>query len=413
MFLPVDKVIPSIDRAIAARAVRGGTTRSSWARVYALVAFFLLVANLRPALTSVGPMLGSIRSDLSLSGAAAGLLPTLPLLIFAIVSPLAHLGRVLGIERTLAACLTLIATGVALRSCGSSIALFGGTAILAIGIGVANVLIPSVIKRDFPERVGAMTTAYVMAMTVAGAVATGVAVPLANYLPGGWRASLAAWAVFAFLALLCWLPETHKADTPKEAPLADGPEARPIWRSALAWYVTLFMGLQFLVYYVAIAWIPVFLADHGVSRAEAGWLLSLYQMMTLAVGSVAPALLSRERDQRALAVIGSLITALSILGLMLAPGLAVWWLTLSGGSFGLTFILAFALIGMRTSDYRRAASLSTMAQASAYLIAATGPVAFGWIHDVSASWTVPMASLTMIALIQALVGLGAGRSGQV
>ncbi len=412
MFQPADKATPRIAGPMAARAVRGGAVRS-WTRVYALIAFFLLVANLRPALTSLGPTLASIRSDLDISDATAGLLPTLPLLIFAIFSPMARLGRVFGIERTLAGCLALIAAGIALRSLGSTAVLFGGTVIFAIGIGVANVLIPSVIKRDFPQRVGAMTTAYVMVMTVAGALATGLAVPLASYLPGGWRSSLAIWAVFAMLALFCWLPATCKSDAPiAAAPLGDGSAANPIWRSALAWQVTLFMGLQFLIYYVTITWIPLFLADHGISRAEAGWLLSLYQMITLAIGIVAPALLRCGRDQRPLAVIGSLITALSILGLTFAPSLSVWWLTLCGGSFGVTFILAFAFIGLRTSDHRRAGSLSTMAQGSAYLIAAAGPVAFGWIHDLTANWTIPMVSLLMIALTQGLAGLGAGRNGQ-
>lgn len=410
---PEDEASATIESPMAASALRRGAARS-WTRVYVFIAFCLLVANLRPALTSVGPMLASIRSDLGLSGVTAGLLPTLPLLIFAIFSPLARLGRVFGIERTLAGCLTLIAAGIAVRSQGSSIALFGGTVIFAIGIGVANVLIPSVIKRDFAQRVGTMTTAYVIVMTVAGAVATGLAVPLANHLPGGWRSSLAAWAVFAVLALFCWLPATRKSGTPiAAAPPDAGAAAGPIWRSVLAWQVTLFMGLQFLIYYVTITWIPLFLANHGVSRAEAGWLLSLYQMMTLGIGIVAPELLRRGRDQRLLAVIGSLVTALSILGLTLAPSLAVWWLTLFGGSFGVTFILAFALIGLRTSDHYRTGSLSTMAQASAYLIAAAGPVAFGWIHDVSENWTIPMASLLMISFLQALAGLGAGRNGQI
>lgn len=407
------KALPATGRLGGARSVDDSATRF-WRRVYALIAFFLLVANLRPALTSVGPMLAVIRSDLGLSGAAAGLLPTLPLLIFAIFSPLARLGQVFGIERALAACLGLIAAGIAVRSQGSTIALFGGTVIFAIGICVANVLVPSVIKRDFPNRVGSMTTAYVMVMTLVGAAATGLAVPLATHLAGGWRSSLAAWAGFAMLSLLCWLPVTYKSDAPVASPPADErAAARPIWRSALAWQVSLYMGLQFFIYYVMITWIPLFLADHGVSRAEAGWLLSLYQTMTLAIGIIAPALLRRGRDQRPLAVIASLITALSILGLTLAPSLAIWWLILGGASFGVTFILAFALIGMRSTDHRRAASLSTMAQASAYLIAAAGPVAFGWLHDLAANWTVPMATLMMIAVIHALTGLGAGRNGQV
>jgi MFS transporter, CP family, cyanate transporter len=173
------------------------------------------------------------------------------------------------------------------------------------------------------------------------------------------------------------------------------------------------MGLQFLIYYVTIGWMPLFLADHGESAAEAGWLLTLFQMVAFGVGVVAPALLRRGHDQRAVAVLASLVTALSILGLLVVPRFAGLWLVVCGASFGITFILAFALIGMRTRDHRRAASLSTMSQASAYLIAATGPVAFGWLHDLTTGWTVPMGSLLAMAIIQAFAGFGAGRQREV
>jgi CP family cyanate transporter-like MFS transporter len=181
----------------------------------------------------------------------------------------------------------------------------------------------------------------------------------------------------------------------------------------MAWQVAIFMGLQFLIYYVTIGWVPLFLADHGHSPAEGGWLLTLYQAVSFAVGLVAPTLMRRGHDQRMLAAVTSLITALCIFGLFIAPGLASLWLVICGGSFGITFILAFALIGMRTSDHRRAASLSTMSQATAYLIAAAGPVAFGWLRDIAGGWTIPMLSLVAVAVIQAVVGLGAGRQRQV
>ena len=386
----------------------------SFAVSYSILAFFLLVANLRPALTSVGPLLEAIRSSLGLSGAAAGLLATLPLLIFAGFSPLARLGDVFGIERTLAGCLALAVAGIALRSEGSITALFSGTVIFASGIGVANVLVPSVIKRDFPHQVANMTTAYVMVMSLTGAVATGLAVPLSAHLAGGWQSSLAIWAVFAALALACWLPETRKSSSPVAAHRPGcGAAAKPVWRSALAWQVTVFMGLQFLIYYVTIGWMPLFLADHGESAAEAGWLLTLYQVMAFGAGVVAPVLMRRGRDQRALAVLASLVTALSILGLLVVPRLAGLWLVVCGVSFGITFILAFALIGMRTRDHRQTASLSTMSQATAYLVAAIGPVGFGWLRDLTTGWTMPMVSLMTIAIIQCVAGFGAGRQGQV
>ncbi|MBO0753612.1 MAG: MFS transporter [Bradyrhizobiaceae bacterium] len=379
---------------------------------YPVLAFLLLAANLRPALTGVGPVLEEIRSNLALSGAAAGLLATLPLLMFGCCSPFARVALVFGLERTLAGCLALTAVGIALRSQGTVAALFGGTVLFAAGIAVANVLMPSLIKRDFPHRIESMTTAYLMVMSLTAATATGIAAPLADHLAGGWRSSLAVWAVLAALTLLYWLPKVRYAEAPaaqKQAEYA----SKPLWRSALARQITVFMGLQSLIYYVTLAWMPGYLADHGVSRSESGFLLTLSQLVGFAVGFVAPVLLRRGADQRALAVCASLTTAACVLGLAAAPRLAGLWLTVFGASLGITFILAFALIGMRTKDYLQAASLSAMAQATGYLIAATGPFAFGWLHDFTADWTVPMAGLAAVTLVEAAVGLGAGRPGYV
>jgi MFS transporter, CP family, cyanate transporter len=379
---------------------------------YSILAFLLLAANLRPALTGVGPVLQEIRSSLALPGAAAGLLAALPLLMFGGCSPFARLATVFGLERTLAGCLALTTAGIAVRSLGSVAALFAGTMIFATGIAVANVLMPSLIKRDFPYQIESMTTAYLMVMSLTAAAATGVAAPLADHLAGGWRSSLAVWAVFAALALLCWLPKVRNGEV-VAMEKRPGDPAKPVWRSALAWQITFFMGLQSLIYYVTLAWMPVYLAEHGVSRSESGLLLTLSQGVAFAVGFVAPALLRRGPDQRPLAVAASLITALCVLGLAVAPRLAGLWLTVFGASLGITFILAFALIGLRTNDHRRAASLSAMAQAAGYLIAATGPIAFGLLHDLTAGWTVPMAGLVAVTVIEAGVALGAGRRGSV
>jgi CP family cyanate transporter-like MFS transporter len=379
---------------------------------YGVLAFLLLVANLRPALTGVGPVLDEIRSSLGLSGAAAGLLSTLPLMIFGFFSPLAPLAQTAGLERTFAACLALIAGGVAVRSQGSVAALFGGTVIFATGIAVANVLVPSLIKRDFPHRIESMTTAYLMMMSLTAAVSTGVAAPLSASLPGGWRSSLAVWAGLAVLALVCWLPQLRAGGAPAAAAKLDG-GTKPMWRSAMAWQITAFMGLQSLFFYVLIAWLPAYLADYGVPRSESGLLLMLFQAVSFAIGFAVPALLRRSRDQRLLAVAPSLVTVTSIVGLAAAPQLAALWLVVSGISVGCTFILAFAFIGMRTADHRQAAALSAMAQSAGYLIASVGPVAFGALHDLTAGWTVPMASLAAAIVVQAAAGLGAGRPKQV
>jgi MFS transporter, CP family, cyanate transporter len=257
-----------------------------------------------------------------------------------------------------------------------------------------------------------MTSAYLMVMALTAAVGTGVAAPLATRLPGGWASSLAVWAVFAVVTLLCWLPLVHKAGAPVAVPPPDE-GAVPVWRSALAWQITVYMGLQSLVYYVTISWLPAFLAGQGMPAAESGGLLTLYQLVAFSVGFVAPALLRRWRDQRALAAGSCIVTTLCIAGLTAMPRLAVLWLAVLGVSIGFTFILAFALIGMRTADHRQAAALSSLAQSASYLIAATGPVAFGWLHDLTGAWTVPMASLMAVTAIHAVSGLGAGRAGKV
>jgi len=378
---------------------------------YGVLAFLLVAANLRPALTSVGPVLQEITADLNLTGAAGGLLAALPLLIFGGFSPFARAGLAFGLERTLALCLVLTAAGIALRSSGSTATLFGGTVIFASGIAVANVLIPSLIKRDFPRQIERMTTSYLMVISLTAAVATGLAAPLADVLPGGWRSSLAVWAAFAALTLLAWLPRLRNAASgPPPKPLQEG---KPVWRSQVAWRITLYMGLQSLVYYVVLSFMPLYLADHGVARSVSGLWLTVSQAVGFSIGFVAPTLMRHGPDQRILATAPPVCTALAIVGLAFAPHLGFVWLVVFGASLGLTFILAFALIGMRTRDHREAASLSAMAQSAGYLIAAAGPFAFGWLHDLTAGWTVPMAGLVAIAAIEAIVGLGAGRDGYV
>ena len=377
---------------------------------YGVLAVLLVAANLRPALTGVGPVMQEIVADLQLSGAAVGLLAALPLLIFGVFSPFARAGVAFGLERTFALCLALTAAGIALRSSGSAVALFAGTVIFATGIAAANVLMPSLIKRDFPHRIEAMTTAYLMVLALSAAAATGLAAPLADHLPGGWRSSLAVWAVVAGLTLLAWLPRLRNPRTEASPPPQDG--ATPVWRSPLAWRITVFMGLQSLVYYVVLSFMPFYLADQGVPRSLSGLWLTTSQMVGFAIGFVAPALL-RGPDQRPLAVVAPLVTALALLGLATAPQLGLVWLTVFGAALGMTFILAFALIGTRTRNHREAASLSAMAQSAGYLIAAVGPFAFGSLHDLTAGWRVPMTALVAITVTEAAVGLGAGRKGYV
>jgi CP family cyanate transporter-like MFS transporter len=372
-----------------------------------LIALLLIAANLRPSITSVGPLLKTIQDDLSLSATAAGLLGSLPLVMFAAAAPLARLARQLGGERMLLAGLLTLIVGLLVRSEGHTATLFAGTVILSIGIASTNVLLPVLIKKHYPERVPSLTTAYATIMGCMAALASGVAVPLARELPGGWRSSLASWAVLAALAVVFWIPNTRSTERKVEATTMAAPH--PPWRTSVAWQVTGFMGLQSTVFYVSISWFPTFLREYGFSAAAAGWLMTLYQAAALITGLAVPMMIRRFKDQRALAFCASTLAALAVLGILMAPEQAALWMTLLGAASGPSLILALSFMGLRARTQESAAALSLMAQGVGYLIAAVGPVAFGLVHDHTGGWTIGLIGVIAIAVIQGLCGLGAGR----
>ncbi len=389
---------------------KGQTTGTSAAVL--LIALLAVAANLRPALTSVGPLIEVIRQDLDLSATAAGLLNSLPLFAFAAFSPLAHFGNRIGFERALIAAMLALIAGILVRSLGGSIGLFGGTLLLGASIAVGNVLLPSIIKRDFPHRVGGVTTAYAVVLALTAAIASGVSVPLARILPGGWQSALAFWAVPTALAIIPLAVRLRSGGA------GDGTNkiytsAVSVWRSWLAWQVTIFMGLQSFLFYIVVGWFPSVLRDGGYTPGAAGWIVTLFQVVALTTTLAMPTLIRRGRDQRLLAVTTPLLIAIAILGLAAAPGAALIWIVLIGLGTGPTLILALAFIGLRSGDHRQATALSLMAQSIGYFIAALGPIAFGLLHDLCHGWTVPLIALATSSLIQAIAGFGAGRNARV
>ena len=376
-----------------------------------LIALLLIAANLRPSLTGVGPLLKSIQDDLGLSATAAGLLGSLPVLIFAAFAPLARLARQHGAERMLLLGLMVLIGGLLVRSEGHVTTLFVGTVLLATGIASTNVLLPVIIKQRYPERVPAITTAYATVMGGVAALASGVSVPMAESLPGGWRSSLASWALLAAIALVFWLPQARSAKAPIEAATATSPH--PPWRTSVAWQVTAFMGLQSSVFYIAISWFPAILREAGFSAAAAGWELTVYQVAALVAGLAVPPLIRRFKDQRALAFGFSTLAALGVVGILIAPRFATGWMVLLGCGSGPSLILALSFMGLRARSQESAAALSLMAQGIGYLVAAFGPVVFGLAHDYTGGWTVALLGMIGIALLQSLCGLGAGRAIKV
>ncbi|ECI4595471.1 MFS transporter [Salmonella enterica subsp. salamae] len=378
-----------------------------------LIAGILMIATtLRVTFTGAAPLLETIRTDYGLSTAQTGLLTTLPLLAFALVSPLAaSIARQFGMERSLFAAMLLICAGIALRSLPSATLLFAGTAIIGCGIALGNVLLPGLIKRDFSQHVARLTGAYSLTMGAAAALGSALVVPLA--LHGfGWRGALLMLMLFPLLAFLIWLPQwrtTRSANLSSSRALHE----RGIWRSPLAWQVTLFLGLNSLIYYVIIGWLPTILISHGYSEAQAGSLHGLLQLATAAPGLAIPLILHRFNDQRWIAALVSLLCATGAAGLWFVPGQAVIWTLLFGFGSGATMILGLTFIGLRASSAHQAAALSGMAQSVGYLLAACGPPVMGKLHDASGSWYLPLSGVTVLAIVMAIFGLYAGRDREI
>lgn len=375
-----------------------------------LAGIVLVAVNLRPAITSVGPLLGEIRVDLDLSGAAAGLLTTLPVLCLGVFAPLAAvLGRRFDLKVVLVACLPVLTAGILLRSGPSMWTLFGGTVIIGAAIGVANVVVPGLIKQIFPLRIALVTAVYTTVLNVSSAAAAGAMVPVGTALDAGWRLPLGLLAVPAVIAALYWVPLLRGAS-------AHQPEAsriRGLWGNPLVWQVTTFMGCQSMLAYVVFGWLPTIVEGHGMSAATAGLVLSVSNLVQAAGALSVPVLARRARDQRPLVLLVVGFTVVGLAGIVLIPA-GVWvWAVVLGLGQGAGFGLALTLIGLRSYDDRVAIRLSGLAQTAGYLIAAVGPLMVGVLHDATGGWLVALAALLGVAAVETVTGLGAGRDRQV
>lgn len=377
-----------------------------------LIGIILVAANLRAPITAVGPIIGEIRNTMGISNTLAGALTTLPLLAFALLSPFAaRIARKIGIEYTLLAGMIVLTIGILIRSISGVGMLFLGTLLVGLAISVCNVLVPSLVKREYPERIGVMTGIYAVSMNLCGAIASGISIPITRGLGLGWGSALGCWALLSFVAILIWLPQIrHRRHI--SIPPANKKGAY-LWRSRLAWSVTIYMGSQSLVFYMLVAWLPEILQQRGMSIETAGWMLSLLQFIILPLTFVVPVLASRFSNQRKLVVAAGISLILGCLGLLSGNlSLIVLWMILLGVGVGAAFSLAMMFFVLRTRDSQQAAELSGMAQAVGYLMAATGPTLFGLLHDVTNGWTLPLIFLLVSAIMLMIAGYG-GASGYV
>ncbi|MBN9336098.1 MFS transporter, partial [Devosia sp.] len=352
-----------------------------------------------------------LRDAFGMDAGEAGLLIALPLLIFCIVSPFAALlAREYGLERALFMALLIMTVGILIRSAGPSWGLFLGTSLLGAGIALGNTLLPSLLKRDFPSQLTKLTAIYSITMGIASAVGSAVVVPLAQAFD--WQIALAAFVVLPVAGALLWLPQLGRHSRPS-AGTATPPHGGAIWRSGLAWQVTLFFGVNSFVYYAVAAWLPSILVAQGFSLTEAGSLHGVMQLATALPGLVIVPVVQRARDQRGLAVALAGSGLVALLGLLAVPDLAIFWVSLFGFGIGGAFILALAFIGLRTTSAHQTASLSGMTQSIGYLLSATAPVSVGALHDLVGSWQPAIVICIVLCALLALIALGAGRNLQI
>jgi MFS transporter, CP family, cyanate transporter len=375
------------------------------------VGIVLTGLNLRIAVASVPPIIDELQRELGLSATAAGVLTAAPVLCFGALAPLAPaLARRVGGERLLLLTLLPILVGVLARGAGSTFALFAGTVLAGAGIAVANVVVPSVVKGRFARGAGLVTGLYVAALTGGAALAAGLTVPFEQEF--GWQVALAGWTFPAAVAAVV-LGTAVARDRDFSAARGERGEVHGLLRDALAWQVTLYMGLQSLVFYAALAWLPSILRDSGYGAGAAGTLLALYALGGIPASLLVPVLATRLRDQRLLGAAVTLFEALALLGLLLAPGVAVAWVALFAVGQGGAIALALTLMVLRSPDPKRAAELSGMAQAVGYSIAALGPLAVGTLHDWSGDWDLPLAALLLVTVPLLGAGIAAGRDRMV
>ncbi|WP_342512350.1 MFS transporter [Sporosarcina sp. FSL K6-1522] len=383
-------------------------TRNTW---FLLLGIIFIASTLRSPLTSVGPLISSIRDSLGISNVLAGFLTTIPLLAFAIISPFTpRLARRFGLERTLFGSLLLLTAGIIIRSLGTTPTLLIGTFLLGAAIAFGNVLLPSLIKLNFPLQMGLMTGIYSVAMNLSASTAAGISVPLAHGTPFGWEGALGIWGILTFIAVLVWLPQLKNTKR-SSASATSTRESQSIWRSSLAWAVTIFMGIQSLIFYSTSAWMPEVLKAQGISADGAGWLVSLLQFSQVPLMFIVPILAGKVRDQR---IIVAGVAGLYLIGyggvLFGFTSLAALWMVVIGVAGGASFSLAMMFFTLRTRTPHEAAELSGMAQSFGYGLAAIGPVLFGFLHDVTSSWTGPMLIIIISAIIIFLAGMKAGKN---
>jgi CP family cyanate transporter-like MFS transporter len=376
----------------------------------AVVGVVFVALNMRTAVAEIPPVL----PDLGLSSAAQSVLAAVPVICFGLAALGAPALRTwLGEERGVLLALVVLFAGILGRAAWpESVGLFGGTVLAGCAIAVMNVLVPSLVRRRCPGHVGLMMGVYTTALVGGGSLAAATTVPLRDAADGSLHVALGIWAIPVLIGIVAWLPQRGHGAPPATPGAREA--IRALARSPVAWYVTAFMGLQSLLYFAPLSWLPAIHRDQGIDPATAGVLLSTMNLISIPTTFIAPVLAHKMRDQRK-AVAGSVaLTAIGLAGVLLAPSsTALVWVVIMGLGQGAALSLALLMIVLRAGDDNTAARLSSMAQGFGYLLAATGPLLMGLLHAATGDWTVPLLALIALCGAELAAGLAAGRAREI
>ncbi|WP_406370761.1 MFS transporter [Streptomyces sp. NBC_01550] len=396
-----------------AQTASGPAGPAPWVLRLVAVGLVLTALNLRPAITSLGALLEEVRDGLHMSGSVAGVLTSVPPLCFAVFGIMApRLARRFGPGAVVCAGMVAIAAGLVIRPfVGSTAGFLAASALALMGIAVSNILMPVIVKRWFPDRVGSMTGLYSMALALGTALAAAVTVPMTDALGGSWKAGLGIWAVLAAVAVLPWIPlmrEGRGAGQATAQQHGDAPALR-ITRSRTAWGLACFFGLQATAAYIAMGWMPQIFRDAGVSAGTAGVLLAVTMAMGVPLAFVIPRVAARMKNQGPIVVFLCACGLVGYAGLYFAPAEGAWAWALLLGIANCAFPLALTMIGMRSRSGAGVVRLSAFAQSTGYLISIPGPLLVGVLYQHSGGWGLPIALMAGLMVPQMVAGILAGR----
>ncbi|MEO7349065.1 MAG: MFS transporter [Terrimesophilobacter sp.] len=386
-----------------------------WAgRMIVLLGIVLVSSNLRTAATSLSPIVGEVSRDIPLGAAGLGVLGMLPPLTFAAAGIFApRLARRLGLEASIVVAIVAMIAGFSARAVASEYwGLFAGTLLALAAAGAGNILLPPIVKRYFPDRIGLITSLYATAVAVGIALPPIVAYPIAA--SAHWRMSLAVWAMLAIVSLPPWIAVLVQRRRSLRAALDTAPELEEpepallgrIWHSRVAWAITMVFALTSFQAYALFAWLPQLLVDQvGVSALEAGLLLGAWGLLGMVASFIAPILVARLSNVGWVMHVGAAGFFFGYLGLLLAPGVSPWlWIALCGVG-QIIFPACLALINLRTKTHEGSIALSGFAQAIGYLIAALGPLLVGLLHDITGGWVASLSLMCGAAVLFVYFGV--------